>query len=192
MDQLLNEIRKCGLCKAHLPCPPRPVIQASPNSQILIIGQAPGSKVQQSGIPWSDASGRELRRWLGVSEEQFYDPVVFGLIPMGFCYPGKGRAGDLPPRPECAPMWHSRVISQMKQIRLTLLIGTYAHRYYLDEARQGSLTENVRNFRSFLPAYLPLVHPSPRNRIWQKKNPWFEEEVVPELQDAVNSLLVQT
>tara|TARA_Y100001972_G_scaffold69855_1_gene85123 strand:+ start:4387 stop:4818 length:432 start_codon:yes stop_codon:yes gene_type:complete len=141
--------------------------------------------VHDSGVPWDDASGNELRRWLGVSKKEFYDPDFFGLIPMGFCYPGKGKSGDLPPRPECAPQWHEQLLSCMQDVKLTILIGQYAQKYYLGDRFNKSLTENVKNFRSFLPEYLPLVHPSPRNRIWQKKNPWFEEEVIPVLQEVV-------
>ncbi len=160
-------------------------MQANSTSKILIIGQAPGQKVQNSGIPWDDRSGDELRRWLGVSKEEFYDAEIFALMPMGFCYPGKGKTGDLPPRPECAEAWHQKLLAQMPQIKLTLLIGQYSQKYYLRENFNETLTANVKNFREFLPKYLPLVHPSPRNRIWQKKNPWFEEEVVPKLQEIV-------
>jgi uracil-DNA glycosylase len=188
MEKLLTEIRKCDLCKNHLPNKPRPIIQASSKSAILIIGQAPGQKVQDSGIPWDDKSGDELRRWLDVSKEQFYDSSLFALMPMGFCYPGKGTSGDLPPRPECAPRWHNQVLSGMKKVKLTILIGQYSQKYYLGKEFNSSITENVKNFEMFLPAYLPLVHPSPRNRIWQKKNPWFETEVIPALRTIVNKL----
>jgi len=185
VDNLLQQIGGCLICQGLLPHDPRPVLQASVNSSILIIGQAPGSKVHNSGVPWDDASGKELRRWLGVTKDEFYDPDFFGLIPMGFCYPGKGKSGDLPPRPECAPQWHKQLLSKMHHVKLTILIGQYAQKYYLGDQFDKSLTENVKNFRSFLPDYLPLVHPSPRNRIWQKKNPWFEDEVVPVLQEVV-------
>jgi len=185
VDELLQEVKGCLICQESLPNDPKPVLQASENSRILIIGQAPGRKVHESGVPWDDASGNELRRWLGVSKEEFYDPEFFGLIPMGFCYPGKGKSGDLPPRPECAPQWHEQLLSRMQNVKLTILIGQYAQKYYLKDRFNKSLTENVKNFRSFLPEYLPLVHPSPRNRIWQKRNPWFEEEVVPVLQEVV-------
>lgn len=167
------------VCKDYLPNLPKPIIRASPKSKIVIIGQAPGQKVQNSGIPWDDQSGNELRRWLGVSKEQFYDDRLFALIPMGFCYPGKGTSGDLPPRPECAPLWHEPLLSNMKEVQLTILIGQYAQNYYLKDAKRRLLTETVHNFRDYLPSFLPLVHPSPRNKIWQKKNPWFELEVVP-------------
>jgi len=189
MEDLLAEIRACKVCEGYLPYSPRPVVRASIQSKIAIIGQAPGIKVQNSGTPWNDASGDELRRWLDVSKEQFYDDQLFALVPMGFCYPGKGRSGDLPPRKECAPLWHARLFNYMPGIKLTLLIGNYAQQYYIKENFRSALTENVQNFRSFLPAYLPLVHPSPRNRIWQKRNPWFELEVVPELREIVRGVM---
>lgn len=189
MNELLSKIRNCEVCKGQLPNQPQPIIQASNKSAILLIGQAPGQKVQDSGIPWDDKSGDELRRWLGISKEQFYDSSLFALMPMGFCYPGKGTSGDLPPRPECAPRWHHQVLSHMRNVKLTILIGQYSQKYYLGKEFNSSITENVRNFEKFLPAYLPLVHPSPRNRIWQKKNPWFETEVIPALRTVVNKLM---
>jgi uracil-DNA glycosylase len=164
-------------------------VQIGSASKILIIGQAPGQKVQDSGVPWDDQSGDELRRWLGVDKDMFYDTKLFGLMPMGFCYPGKGTSGDLPPRPECAPLWHGQLLSKMKSVRLTLLIGQYSQRYYLGALFQPTLTENVRNFRDFLPEYLPLVHHSPRNRVWQKKNLWFEVELVPYLQNVIKGIV---
>ena len=189
MDKLLLEVRGCIVCKSFIPLSPKPIIQASPYSKILIIGQAPGLKVQNSGIPWDDESGNELRRWLNVSKEQFYNPDIFGLIPMGFCYPGKGASGDLPPRPECAPLWHKKIIDRMKDIRLTILIGQYAQKYYLGNSFNVSLTENVRNYKQYLPQFLPLVHPSPRNKIWQKRNLWFEEEIIPALQYIIREFI---
>lgn len=189
MKNLLSEIRECTVCKKFLPNAPHPIIQASAKSKVLIIGQAPGQKVQNSGIPWDDKSGDELRRWLNVSKEQFYDPTLFALMPMGFCYPGKGSSGDLPPRPECAPLWHAKMLSHMKHVSLTILIGQYAQKFYLGKNFNRSITENIKNFNKFLPTYLPLVHPSPRNRIWQKKNPWFEKEVVSTLRDTVKEIL---
>ncbi len=188
MEKLLAEIRKCIVCKSYLPNKPRPIIQASSKAKILIIGQAPGQKVQDSGIPWDDKSGDELRRWLNVSKEQFYDSSLFALMPMGFCYPGKGTSGDLPPRPECAPLWHGQVLSQMKNVKLTILIGQYSQKFYLGKDFNPSITENIRNFKKFLPNYLPLVHPSPRNRIWQMKNPWFEKKIIPVLREKVKDI----
>jgi len=190
LNTLLSEIKACQICKEALPHhEPRPVVSCSSKSKILVIGQAPGSKVHATGIPWDDPSGRNLRKWLGVTDEQFYDPELFGIVPMGFCYPGKGKSGDLPPRPECAPKWHKPLLDQMPETRLTLLIGQYAQAYYLGDRKKKTLTETVTNFREYLPEYLPLVHPSPRNGIWMRKHPWFEEEVVPELQAIVKTLL---
>ena len=189
MNQLLHEIRSCTVCAASLPHAPRPVLQAAPQSRILIIGQAPGQKVHDSGIPWQDQSGNELRRWLGVTTQQFYDPLLFALVPMGFCYPGKGSSGDLPPRPECAPLWHDKLLKMMPDIQLTILIGQYAQKRYLGNAFLPTLTDNVKNYATFLPRFLPLVHPSPRNKIWQKKNPWFEAEVVPRLAHIVHKTI---
>ncbi len=185
MLELLNEIRSCKACEEHLPQIPNPVLQAGLDAKIILIGQAPGTKVHQSGIPWDDKSGDELRRWLGVDKEQFYDEKIFALIPMGFCYPGKGASGDLPPRKECAPLWHEKLFQTLKQTKLKILVGKYAQKYYLGGTAYSSLTENVKYFRQFLPEFLPLVHPSPRNRIWQKKHPWFEEEVIPEVRGIV-------
>lgn len=181
LEQLSSQIINCTLCAESLPLGPRPVFQVHSASKILIIGQAPGTNVHASGIPWDDASGLNLRKWLGVTEEQFYDPELFAIVPMGFCYPGKGKSDDLPPRPECAPEWHAKLLAQIPQVELTLLIGKYAQIYYLKKPK-ANLTETVRSFKEYSPQYLPLVHPSPRNAIWMKKNPWFEEEVVPILQ----------
>jgi len=189
VEKLLLAIRSCVICKAHLPFPPRPIIQAGASARILVIGQAPGMKVQLSGIPWDDASGRELRRWMGVTEDIFYDDTRLALLPMGFCYPGKGPSGDLPPRPECAPKWHQELRSQLTGVRLTILIGQYAQKYHLGDQFKGSITETVRSFREYLPDFLPLVHPSPRNRIWQARNPWFENDVLPVLQSSVANAL---
>ena len=189
MQPLLTEIRACTICRDHLPYEPRPVLSAAAGSRIAIIGQAPGSKVHASGIPWDDASGRTLRTWLGVSDDQFYDSDLFAIIPMGFCYPGKGSSGDLPPRPECAPQWHPLLLSHLKNLKLTLLIGRYAQLEYLAEKARSTLTENVEHFEDYLPAFLPLPHPSPRNRIWLKRNPWFEQRVLPVLQHRIKEII---
>jgi uracil-DNA glycosylase len=156
--------------------------------RILLIGQTPGRKVHATGIPWADPSGDELRRWLQVSRDEFYNTRIFGQMPMGFCYPGKGRSGDLAPRPECAPAWHKRILEQLPELQLILLIGSYSQKYYLGKSSRETLTENVRHFRDFLPRYFPLVHPSPRNNAWFKNNPWFEREVLPELRDKVQNI----
>lgn len=189
MKVLINEITACTVCKPFLQEGPRPVFSVSPNCKILIIGQAPGQKVHDSGIPWNDPSGNELRRWLGVDKEQFYESEIFGLMPMGFCYPGKGKNGDLAPRPECAPLWHQKLLANMPQVKLTLLIGQYAQKYYLGKRVKASLTETVMHYQDFLPEFFPLVHPSPRNRFWQKANPWFELEVIPQLRIITRSAL---
>ncbi len=188
MQSLLNKISQCQLCETHLSHGVRPVVRASKKSQILIIGQAPGSKVHATGIPWDDPSGDQLRKWLGVDKSQFYQEDWFALMPMGFCYPGKGKSGDLPPRKECASQWHKPLLSQMPDIRLTLLIGMYAQNKYLKHGYK-TLTENVKNHASYLPEYLPLPHPSPRNYIWQKNNPWFVDEVLPVLQERIKGIL---
>lgn len=157
-------------------------------ARILLIGQAPGLKVHESGIPWQDASGERLRAWMGLSADTFYDEQIVAIMPMGFCYPGKGKSGDLPPRPECAPEWHPRLLPLMPNIRLTILIGQYAQERYLLK-KKANLTETVKAFREYAPQYLPLVHPSPRNQIWLKRNPWFEKQLVPDLQKRIQALL---
>ena len=189
MDQLLSEIRKCTICQDHLALGPRPIVAGSPSSRIAIIGQAPGLAVHKSGIPWDDKSGDNLRKWMGISKEAFYDPEIIAIVPMGFCYPGKGKSGDLPPRPECAPQWHVALLDQMKNIELTLLIGKYAQDHYLEGRGMKTLTETVRNFKSYLPSHFVLPHPSPRNNIWQAKHPWFPEEVLPTLKERIADIL---
>ena len=189
MQDLLYQIKQCTICKNHLPLGPRPIVSAHSEAKIVIIGQAPGTKVHASGIPWDDASGKQLRNWLNVSDGDFYDETKFAIIPMGFCYPGKGKSGDLPPRPECAPQWHKSLFDELKHVELVILIGTYAQNYYLKGGIKKTLTETVRNYKAYLPMYLPLPHPSPRNRFWLTKNPWFEVEVLPELQKRVNELI---
>src|ERR1700722_10499821 len=180
MDRLLEDIRACTHCAKDLPHAPRPVVQAHEAARLCIVGQAPGRKVHQSGVPWSDRSGDRLRQWLGVPEEDFYDPRKVALVPMGFCYPGKAKSGDKPPRPECAPRWHARLNAFLPDTRLTLLVGRYAQAYYLVERQKRTLTDTVRAWAEYAPLdYLPLVHPSPRNQIWLKKNPWFEKELAP-------------
>lgn len=181
--------KTCTLCEKFLPLGPKPMFSIHPNSKILLIGQAPGTKVHATGIPWNDPSGNELRRWLDVDRDQFYDPKIFGIMPMGFCYPGRGTGGDMPPRVECAPTWHESLRREMPQIELTLLIGQYAINYYLGKSRKRTLTETVREFENYLPSYFPLVHPSPRNRMWQRRNPWFETEIIPALRERVQEIL---
>lgn len=189
MQSLISEIKNCRLCQPSLDHEPRPVLSIHEESKIIIIGQAPGSVVHKTGIPWDDQSGKNLRDWLGVDTQQFYNPKLFALLPMGFCYPGKGKSGDLPPRPECAPKWHETIISEFKQSKLTILIGNYAQAYYLPYSNKKTLTERVKKFDEFLPRFFVLPHPSPRNNIWQAKNPWFQEDVIPALREAVKSHL---
>ena len=183
--QLLHGVRACRACAAHLPHSPRPVLAASTQARVIIIGQAPGRKVHESGVPWQDQSGDNLRAWLGVDMETFYDPAKFALIPMGFCYPGAGKSGDLPPRPECAPLWHPQLLAAMKSVKLTLVVGQYSQAHYLGGRARENLTETVRRWRDYLPQHLPLPHPSPRNGIWLRRNPWFEKELLPELRSIV-------
>ena len=188
MEALLKSIRSCTVCQ-DLPLGPRPIVQVSSESKILLIGQAPGKKVHETGIAWDDPSGRNLRKWMNVTNEQFYDPKNFALVPMGFCYPGTGKSGDLPPRKECAPLWHQQLLDKLPNIQLTLLFGQYAQKHYLGSSIKKTLTETVKNFEEYLPRFLPLPHPSPRNAIWQKKNPWFGEQILPMLEmNVINAL----
>ncbi len=187
MKKLLQEISRCRACEMFLE--PNPVLAASAKSKIIIIGQAPGLKVHQSNIPWDDQSGDKLRAWLEVDKQTFYNPDFFALMPMGFCYPGKDESGDLPPRPECAPLWHQKLLSKMKQVKLILLIGNYSQEYYLSEHAKMNLTERVKHFKKFLPEYFPLPHPSPTNRRWFAKNKWFETKVLPGLKKRVKIII---
>lgn len=182
LKDLLREIRACKLCEEHLPLGPRPIVRASSRARLLIIGQAPGTKVHASGIPWDDPSGDRLRHWLNIDKAQFYDESRVGIVPMGFCYPGKGKSGDLPPSPECAPAWHEPLLAHMPKVELVLLIGAYAQNHYLGKSKE-TLTQRVQGYKQHGPRFFPLPHPSPRNTFWIKRNPWFEEEVVPALQD---------
>jgi uracil-DNA glycosylase len=186
---LLQDIARCAACAGKLPNPPRPVLAASATARLLILSQAPGGKVHQTGIPWNDASGKLLRSWLQMTDQQFYDSRNIAIMPLGFCYPGKGKSGDLPPRPECAPLWHPRLIDAMPRIGLTLLIGSHAQAWYLGNAAGRTLTETVAHFQRYLPRYLPLPHPSPRNRLWFKRNPWFDTELLPVLRQQVAQAL---
>lgn len=186
---LKKEISRCEICSEHLPLGPRPVVQFSSKSRIVIVGQAPGTKVHETGIPWDDPSGDHLRDWLRVSREAFYDPDSFALVPMGFCYPGKAKSGDAPPRPECAPQWHERVLGATAPDPLLLLCGQYALQHYLGASRKKTLTETVRSFVEYGPETIPLPHPSWRSRIWMKKNPWFEAELLPVLRRRVKKRL---
>ena len=188
LNVLLEEVRSCRHCEANLEFGPRPILEASNKSKILIVGQAPGRRVHESGVPWNDPSGERLRKWMGISTDDFYNPRLVAIVPMGFCYPGKGKSGDLPPRTECAELWHDRVVAQLTEVKLTLLIGQYAQAYMLGDKRLSNLTETVRAWKDFRPKYIPLPHPSPRNVRWFKNNPWFEDSVIPYLRRKVKSL----
>ena len=189
LDLLLDRARTCRICAGQLPHAPRPVVQAGRRARVLVIGQAPGRRVHESGVPWDDPSGERLREWLGVDGETFYDPARFALVPMGFCYPGTGRSGDLPPRPECAPEWHDPILAQLPDVRLTVLLSRYAHEHYLGAAAGKTVTDTVRAWKTHRPRFVALPHPSPRNNIWLKKNPWFGEEVLPYLRRRVRAAL---
>lgn len=189
LSALLREVRACELCKSHLPAGPRPVLQVGASARILIAGQAPGRKVHQSGIPFDDASGARLRRWMGIDAETFYDEDIVALLPMGFCYPGKGSSGDLPPRKECTPRWRTQLLDAMPHVELTLVVGAHAMAWHVPTGARQTLTETVRAWRKTGPSVLPLPHPSPLNNAWLKANPWFEAEVVPALQARVRATL---
>jgi uracil-DNA glycosylase len=190
LDRLLAEIRACRICEAHLPLGPRPVVQASATSRLLIVSQAPGRKVHETGIPFNDPSGDRLRDWLGIDRDTFYDAGKIAIAPMGFCFPGTGKGGDLPPRPECAPAWHPRLFPLLAEVRLTLAFGQYALAGLLGDRRGRTLTDTVLAWRGHLArGVLPLPHPSPRNRLWLTRNPWFETELLPELRQLVAAAL---
>ena len=187
IETLLTEARACRVCAIHLPHEPRPIVQAGPTARLVIIGQAPGRRVHESGIPWADPSGDRLRGWLGIEASTFYDPSMVALIPMGFCYPGSKASGDLPPRPECAPLWHDRLLGALPTDRLTVLIGTYAIARYV--GRRETLTHTVAGWREFLPDRMVLPHPSPRNQSWLAKNQWFESDAIPAMRERVTEVL---
>ncbi len=189
LDRLLDEIRACRICAAHLPLGPRPTLQAGSNARLLIVGQAPGTRVHASGIPFDDPSGDRLRAWLGIDRAVFYDRERDALVPTGFCYPGREGGGDKPPRPECAPAWQAKVRRHLPKIALTLLVGRYAQSHYLGGRSKETLAATVRAYEEYLPDYWPMPHPSPRNLIWLRRNPWFEAEIVPALRARVCRVL---
>jgi len=191
LDRLLAEARACRLCEAHLPLGPRPILRASTTARLLIVGQAPGTRVHETGIPWNDPSGDRLREWLAVDRETFYDESRIAIIPAGLCYPGRKGAGDAPPRPECAPRWHPPLLAALPRIELVLLVGQYAQAWYLGTRREATLAATVRAHAQYEPRFLPLPHPSPRNRLWLRRNAWFEAEVVPHLRRRVAPLLME-
>jgi uracil-DNA glycosylase len=189
-DRLFAEVRACTYCAAHLPLGPRPVVRGLPSARLLVTSQAPGTKVHETGLSFNDRSGDRLRQWLGVDRDTFYDESRVAILPMGLCYPGRyEKGGDLPPRPECAPLWHERLLAAWPNIALTLLVGSYAIDYYLKGSKQPSMTETVRAWQDYLPEFLPLPHPSWRTTLWEKKHPWFEAEVLPALRRKVATLL---
>jgi uracil-DNA glycosylase len=187
---LLVEVRACTLCAAHLPLGPRPVLQLHPAAKILIVGQAPGRRVHETGIPFNDPSGDRLREWLSLTRDEFYDPKKIALLPMGFCYPGSGKSGDLPPRPECARAWREQLLKQLGELKLTLVLGQYAQSYHFPRGKL-SVTDLVRSWRVHWPHKVPLPHPSPRNNLWLRRNPWFEAELLPSLRKQVSKVLAR-
>ncbi len=188
LKALLSEVARCRICEASLPLGPNPILQCSASAKVLIAGQAPGSKVHASGAPFDDPSGDRLREWMGISRDAFYNADKIAILPMGFCYPGTGKSGDLPPRPECAIQWRASLLGQMKQVELTLVMGQYAQQYHFGSG-SSSLTELVKSWQDYWPAMIPLPHPSPRNNRWLKTNPWFENEVLPELKIRIKQVL---
>lgn len=189
LDNLLACIRACRLCEDHLPLGPRPILRVSQQARLLICAQAPGTRVHETGLPFNDPSGDRLRSWLGIGRETFYDEAKVAMVPMGFCYPGRDpRGGDSPPRLECSQSWHGQLLPRLGGVRLKLVIGQYAQAWHLGQKRKASLTETVRAWRDFLPDVIPLPHPSPRNNLWLRRNPWFEAEVIPDLQTRIAAL----
>lgn len=190
LESLLGKIRECRVCQDSLPFPPRPIVRAGESARILIVGQAPGTRVHETGIPWNDPSGDKLRLWMNLDRDTFYDETKIAIAPAGFCYPGKGKSGDLPPRSECAPLWHPLLMEHLSNLQLILLVGSYAQKYYLNRNQKKTLSLTVRSYNEYLPEFFPMVHPSPRNKLWLKNNPWFEEEVVPVLQGLVRDIIL--
>lgn len=188
LDHLVARVRACRLCEDQLPLGPRPVVQVSASARILVAGQAPGTRVHETGLPFNDPSGDRLREWMGIDRDVFYDDQVLAIIPMGFCYPGRGKSGDLPPLPLCADTWRSDLLDRLPNLKLTLAIGQYAQRWHLAD-RARTLTETVRNWETYGADIMPLPHPSPRNNIWLRKNGWFERDLVPVLRQRVSDAL---
>ena len=190
VDALFRDVRACTVCAAHLPRGPRPVVRGRASARLCIVGQAPGVRVHESGIPWNDPSGKRLRQWLDLDDVTFYDESRIAILPVGFCYPGTmANGGDFPPRPECAPLWHPPLMDAFANVELVLLVGGHAQKFYLGTARRRTMTETVRAWRDYLPRFLPTPHPSWRTSGWQKKNAWFDAEVLPELRRRVHALV---
>jgi len=190
-NSLISDIRNCTICAAHLPLGPRPVVQVQKSAKILIVGQAPGRKVHDTELPFNDPSGDRLRSWMGIDKDIFYDDTKVAIIPMGFCFPGTGKSGDLPPRPECAENWRQALLDRLDNITLTLIIGQYAMDWHLGAKRHKTVTATVENWQDYWPDQVVLPHPSPRNNIWLKKNPWFEGDVIPPLQTRISQILTE-
>jgi len=191
INDIKREITQCITCIGALPFPPKPMVQINTQARLLIIGQAPSLTVQKTGILWNDASGRRLTEWLGITIEQLHDETQVAILPIGFCYPGKNQSGDLPPRKECAPLWHDTLYSFLGNVELILLVGQHAQQFYLKEHCKKTLTETVQNWKSYLPKFIPLPHPSPRNNIWLRRNPWFETEVIPLTKELIANILLK-
>ena len=187
-ESLMSDVKKCTICEKYLPHGVRPVLQISPQAKILIVGQAPGRKVHESGVPFDDASGNRLREWMGINSQVFYDDSQVAILPMGFCYPGTGKSGDLPPRPECELAWRKPLLDQLNNLKLTLVLGVYAQDYHFNKPKR-TVTELVKSWKDFWPEIVPLPHPSPRNNIWLRKNEWFENEILPSLQKKISEIL---
>ena len=190
LASLLAEVRACTICAHDLPLGPRPILQLHSKARLLIAGQAPGKQVHETGVPFNDASGNRLREWLGIARDQFYDPTRVAILPMGLCFPGSGSSGDLPPRPECAPAWREQLLRRLHHVELTVVLGQYAQAYHFG-AEVSSVTDLVKSWRNYWPQRIPLPHPSPRNNIWLRRNPWFGREVLPALRSRVSKLLAK-
>ncbi|MGI9606041.1 MAG: uracil-DNA glycosylase family protein [Acidimicrobiales bacterium] len=188
LTHLLSDVRACTVCAESLPAGPRPIVQVGSKARVVLIGQAPGRRVHESGVPWDDPSGVRLRDWLGLSVDEFYDPDIVAIVPMGFCYPGTGTSGDLPPRPECAPLWHDKLLDHLAEDTLRVILGAYALERYVPD-REKTLTATVHRYEELLPDRIVVPHPSPRNNRWLRQNPWFEADAIPMIRARIQSLL---